>query len=122
MELLPFLALIALMTWVAVIRPQRAMRRRQEDLVRRLSPGDEIVTVGGLYGTVDSVADDTLELEVSPGVLVRVDRRAVAQILMDRPEDADRGETDPSIEASHDPSDDLPSDADDEPPLRSPAP
>ncbi len=46
-----------------------------------LKPGDEIVTAGGVYGTISSVADDELMLEIAPGTTVRLARRAVAGVF-----------------------------------------
>ena len=85
--LLILVALFALM-WIFLIRPQRRRRTAQTDLLSRLAVGDEIVTVGGVYGTVRSVADDQLTVEIAPGTNVRLDRRAVAALVPDQqPED-----------------------------------
>jgi preprotein translocase subunit YajC len=80
------LVLIALLVlfWFVWVMPQRRRQRRQvEDLVRLidlLEPGDEIITAGGVHGTVRAVSKDELMLEISPGVEVRLDRRAVAAV------------------------------------------
>jgi preprotein translocase subunit YajC len=67
--------------WFFMIRPQRARQRAQQDQLRTVGPGTEIVTTGGLIGTVTGAADDELTLEIAPGTEVRVARRAVAGIL-----------------------------------------
>ncbi len=80
MELLPLL-LIVVVFWFLLIRPQR---RRQQELARTqraLAAGDEVMLGAGIYGTVRSVADDHVELEVSPGTTVRVARAAVVRVL-----------------------------------------
>ena len=46
-----------------------------------LGPGDEVVTIGGLYGTVAGVDDETVLLEVAPGVQTRYARAAVARVV-----------------------------------------
>jgi preprotein translocase subunit YajC len=80
------LVLIALLVlfWFVWVVPQRRRQRRQvEDLYRLielLQPGDEIITAGGLHGTVRAVEDDELMVEIAPGVEVRLDRRAVAAV------------------------------------------
>jgi preprotein translocase subunit YajC len=84
MEALPFLALIALTLWFVAVRPQRTLQKRRNELMARLSPGDEVVTVGGILGTVASVAEDVVELDVADGVRMRFDPRAVAQIVVDQ--------------------------------------
>ena len=53
-----------------------------------LGPGDEVVTIGGLYGTVVGVDDDTVTVEVAPGVQSRYARPAIARVVTraERPE------------------------------------
>jgi preprotein translocase subunit YajC len=80
------LVLIALLVlfWFVWVVPQRRRQRRQvEDLLQLidlLEPGDEIITAGGVHGTVRAVSEDELKVEISPGVEVRLDRRAVAAV------------------------------------------
>ena len=79
--------------WVLFIMPQRRRMQAQRELVQRVAPGDEILTVGGLIGRIVSVeGDDELRLEIAPGTEVRVARRAVAAVLS--------GESDGEIEAA----------------------
>jgi preprotein translocase subunit YajC len=74
-----------------LIRPQQKARATQRTMQSALSPGDEVSTVGGIYGIVREIDDATVDLEVSEDVIVRFDRRAVSRIMRDVPaEDADR--------------------------------
>ena len=91
MELLPFVLLLALM-WFVLIRPQQARLRKQRELVASIEVGDEVVTAGGIVGTVRVLTDDEIRLEVSPGVEIRLLRVAVSRRL-DGP-DAGEGEAD----------------------------
>jgi preprotein translocase subunit YajC len=77
-----------------IIRPQQRRRKQVESVQRALGPGDEIVTVAGLYGTVVEVDDQTVTLEVAPGVNNRYSRQAVAQVVTpaDRPAEAEESE------------------------------
>ena len=58
-------------------------------LRQRLGPGDEIVTIGGLYGTVSAADDETVTLEISPGVNARYARGAVARVITSKSAPAD---------------------------------
>ena len=81
--LLILIALLVLFWFVWVVPQRRRQRRHVEDLLRLielLQPGDEIITAGGLHGTVRAVADEQLLVEIAPGVEVRLDRRAVAAV------------------------------------------
>lgn len=86
MSIVALLILIALLVlfWFVWVVPQRRRQRRQvEDLLRLielLQPGDEIITAGGMHGTVREVDDEELKVEIAPGVEVTLDRRAVAAV------------------------------------------
>ncbi|HEX3454667.1 MAG TPA: preprotein translocase subunit YajC [Gaiellaceae bacterium] len=86
MSIVVVLVLIALLVlfWFVWVVPQRRRQRRQvEDLhrlIELLQPGDEIITAGGMHGTVRAVEDEELMVEIAPGVEVRLDRRAVAAV------------------------------------------
>jgi preprotein translocase subunit YajC len=69
---------IALLTWFLFVRPRRRMMMRQRELLGALSTGDQVVTVGGVYGTIVALDGDEVRLEVAPDVVIRVARRAVA--------------------------------------------
>jgi preprotein translocase subunit YajC len=62
-------------------RKQQAQTNSQKDMRNSLVPGTEIVTVGGLYGTVVDVDDDSVTLEISEGVTARYDRNAIARVI-----------------------------------------
>jgi preprotein translocase subunit YajC len=70
--------LLLALAWIVLVRPQRRRQAAQEALYASLRPGDEIVTAGGLFGRIEAVRDDELEVEIAPGTVVRVARRAVA--------------------------------------------
>ena len=78
MGLLLALLVVGLM-WAMVIRPQQRARREHEAVIASLEPGDEVVTAGGVYGTIVSVDEDTLAVEVAPGVVLQILRYAVSQ-------------------------------------------
>lgn len=89
------LALFMLAAYFLIIRPQQRRRKQVEAVQSALGPGDEIVTVAGLYGTVVEVDDKTVTLEVAPGVTNRYSRQAVAQVVTpaERPADPAESET-----------------------------
>jgi preprotein translocase subunit YajC len=77
-----------------MIRPQSKRRREAQQMQSGLAPGDEIQTIGGLFGTVTAIDDDAITLEAAPGVTLRYARGAVARVVTksDTPEDADTPE------------------------------
>ncbi len=86
-------AMFALL-WVLLIRPQRAKQQQQQRMLSSVEPGDEILTVGGLYGIVQELdEDEDLVVEIAEGIHVRVARRAVATVVKPDDDDEADGET-----------------------------
>lgn len=85
-SLLLIVAMFVLM-WFLLIRPQKKRQAEQKAMLSRIAPGDEVLTVGGLFGIVQEVEDDdSIVVEIADRVHVRVSRRAVASVT--KPEDA----------------------------------
>ncbi|WP_457206566.1 preprotein translocase subunit YajC [Nocardioides sp. P5_C9_2] len=81
-ELVSFLPLvaIALLFWLMVIRPAS---RRQKNLARiqsALQPGQRVMLSSGIFGTVVSVVDDRVRVEIATGVVVEVVRPAIGSV------------------------------------------
>ena len=74
-----YLVILVAAFFFLVVRPQRRQMASHRALVASLSPGDEVVTTGGILGTIRSLDDDVAELEVAPGVVLRVARGAIAR-------------------------------------------
>lgn len=74
-------ALLFGLMYLLFIRPQSKRRREAEQMQRQIGPGDQIVTIGGLYGTVVSTDDEAVTLEISPGTTARYARQAVARVI-----------------------------------------
>ncbi|MGH2528369.1 MAG: preprotein translocase subunit YajC [Actinomycetota bacterium] len=76
-----------------LIRPQRMRQRQQQSLLDRLRIGDDVMTSGGLFGTVKRIDEDTdtVTVEIAPGTEVRMLRRAIAQRLVEDEGDGDDG-------------------------------
>ena len=96
MSLLIIIVFGFLMMWLFVLLPQRRRQAAQAAMLNALEPGDEVLTAGGLYGSVVEIDDEELLLEVAPEVQVRVARRAIAAVI---PPDEDDDEPDePELE------------------------
>jgi preprotein translocase subunit YajC len=74
-----FAVLFGLM-YLMFIRPQSRRRREAQEMQSKLGSGDKVITIGGLYGTVESADDESVILEISPGVTARYARQAIAPI------------------------------------------
>lgn len=77
----PIIVLVAVVVifYFMLILPQQRRTRAHRELVAGLKNGDEVMTIGGVIGTVRGVTDDRLKLEVASGVELTVARQAIAQ-------------------------------------------
>ena len=75
-----FLILLILFAavWLLFVLPARRRRFQHAAMQDSVEAGDEIITAGGLHGTVRELADDTVRVEIAPSVLVTLDKRAIA--------------------------------------------
>lgn len=81
MEAIPLIVLMALAFYVLVLRPMKRNQKRAADIQNHLKPGVEIITTAGVIGTVRSVDEDEVRLEIAPGVEIRLLTGAVGKIL-----------------------------------------
>ena len=93
--LLPLL-LIGLLWFMGA--PQRKMRKEQAALMQSLAPGADVMTHGGLYGTVVEIDDDVVVLETAPGVTMRWAKRAIATVVTPPVDDEDLEDADDELE------------------------
>ena len=94
MELVIIVVVGLALMWLFVVLPQRRRAAAHDRLVSALGVGDEVMTAGGLYGTVTGVGEEEVRVELAPGVEVRVARRAVAAVLEDDQRAADERSVD----------------------------
>jgi preprotein translocase subunit YajC len=78
-SLLPIVAIFVIF-WLLVIRPASRRQRQVRALQAELTVGDKIITQGGIFGTIASVEDDRLGVEIADGVVIRIARPAVVAV------------------------------------------
>ena len=103
---LPFtFLLIGGMMYFLMIRPQRRRAAAQRSLLQSLEVGDEVMTGGGIFGTLKEMDEDegTVVVEIAPGIDVRMLRAGISQRLtQDEDEDEDDDEDDDAWEGAED--------------------
>ena len=80
------LALIFVVMWFFMIRPQRKQQKEMENFRNSLKNGDKVVTIGGIYGTVCEVKEGTVLLEVDNNVKIRVSKNALIKDFTEQPQ------------------------------------
>jgi preprotein translocase subunit YajC len=72
------LLLFIVILYFLLIRTQKKRQKQHQDMLNSIKRGDQVVTAGGIYGTVRDVKDDSFILEVSDGVKIRVLKNAIS--------------------------------------------
>jgi len=106
-----FLIIMALMLgvmYVLMIRPQRHRQAQQQSMIDSAGVGDDVLTTGGIYGTITQVEGDDVVVELAPELTVHMTRRGIAAVLPPDEEDADddveEDEDDEDVESALEPS------------------
>jgi len=80
-----------LFLWLLFVRPNRKRQSQQQQMLNELNIGDEVLTAGGIYGTITHVDEDDgrITLEIAPGLEVEVARRAIAGVTQPEPDESE---------------------------------
>ncbi|GIU95204.1 MAG: hypothetical protein KatS3mg012_1661 [Gaiellaceae bacterium] len=92
MGFLIVMLLILVVMYVLMIRPQRQRQREQQLMIEGASVGDDILTTGGIYGTITEAEGDDLVVEIAEGLSVHMTRRAIAAVLPPEEEEEEERE------------------------------
>ena len=100
--LLP-LVLILLVFWFLIIRPQRRRQQQLSATQSSLGIGSEVMLTSGIFGSVVSLEDETIHLEIAPGTTVKVARQAVVRVVDPRPDEPTDGPAQAPTDTAADP-------------------
>ncbi len=90
MEFLPIVLILAIgLMLFFQVRKQKKMMADQQKLQNSLTLGDRVMTTSGVYGTITATAEDTIDLELAPGVTTTWLRQAIRQKANDEQADAE---------------------------------
>ena len=73
------LGLIVVVMWFFMIRPQRKQQKELQNFRDSLKKGDKVVTIGGIFGTVCEIKEDSVLIEVDNNVKIRVSKQALVK-------------------------------------------
>ena len=81
--LIMMVAIFAIFYFI-LIRPQQKKMKEHKKMVEELKKGDEIITAGGMYGTVEGVTPETLTIKIAEGTKVKITRSSVAAVVTEK--------------------------------------
>ena len=91
-----------LLIYLLFVRPQKRRQVQQQQLLNELRVGDEVLTAGGIYGTISQLDEDFVTVEIAPDSEVRVARRAIAGVTPEPEEEEPEADEPAELEESHD--------------------
>lgn len=100
-----YLAMLIAIFYFLLIRPQQKQRKERQELINSLRVGQEIVTIGGMHGTIKAIHNDTLILTVAENVDLEFQKNSVGFRPVDRAgeeEYEDEGEYEEELEEALD--------------------
>ena len=72
----PIVVMIAIVYFL-LYRPQKKQQNRRRAMLDNLQKGDQVITIGGIYGTIVELGDTSLKLKIADGVIIEVVRSSV---------------------------------------------
>ena len=75
--LLAIMAAMFAAFYFLMIRPQRKRQKEQQKMLEELKKGDKIITAGGMFGTIESIDDESMVVRVESGATIRMLRNSV---------------------------------------------
>jgi preprotein translocase subunit YajC len=100
------MALMLGVMYVLMIRPQRQKQAQQATMIEEAGVGDDVLTTGGIYGTITQAEGDDVVVEIATGLNVHMTRRGIAAVLP--PEEEEEDEDEDAEENDADETDDAP--------------
>ena len=89
LSMLPMFAVMFLIFYILVFRPQAKARKDHEKMIKGLKKHDEVVTVGGLFGTVVNVRPESITLRIDENVRVEVEPSAITRLVKSKAQSAE---------------------------------
>lgn len=81
MSMLPMLVILMGLMYFVMIRPQTKRAKEHKNLLSNLQKGDEVMTIGGIGGTIEKLTDDFVVLNIANGVNINMQKSAISTVL-----------------------------------------
>ena len=90
-SILYILALLAILYFL-MIRPQQQRQKKQQDMIESLRVSDRIITIGGVYGKITAIQDNTFIIKIAEEVHIEIEKSAIGQRLREDYDDDEENE------------------------------
>ncbi|MEW6274568.1 MAG: preprotein translocase subunit YajC [Bacillota bacterium] len=84
-----YIAVLFGLLYFLLIRPQQVRQKKHQQMIRNLKVNDPVITIGGIYGTIVKIKEDTFVIRVADNVRMEILKTAVAQVRQKEEEEKD---------------------------------
>ncbi|MCL6632321.1 MAG: preprotein translocase subunit YajC [Alicyclobacillus herbarius] len=81
-----FIIVILALFYLLMFLPQRRNQKRRAEMIRKLSPGAEVMTTAGIFGKVAEVGEERITVQVAPNVAIQMVPQAIANVVKEAPQ------------------------------------
>lgn len=113
MQFVIIMALMLGVMYVLMIRPQRQKQAQQQSMVENAGVGDDVLTTGGIYGTITQAEGDDVVVEIATDLHVHMTRRGIAAVLPPEEEEEDEQDEAEDVDDAEEADDERVAQADD---------
>lgn len=75
------IAVMFVVMWFLMIRPQMKRQKEHKELITKLSKGDEVITSGGIAGRVEDIGDNFITVEIADNTKIKLQKNAISAVL-----------------------------------------
>jgi len=86
--------IILLLFYFILYMPEKKRKQQREQMLKNLDRGDEVITAGGIYGTITALTDNKVTIEIAPNVRIKVARQHVSLAQTKEPSESKSKDSD----------------------------
>ncbi|UMZ74017.1 preprotein translocase subunit YajC [Natranaerofaba carboxydovora] len=77
------LILVVVVFYLMIIRPQQKQQKERQQMLESLKKNDEVITIGGIHGTIKDIQEDTIKLKIAENMTITVSRFGIQKVVND---------------------------------------
>jgi len=90
LSILYIVALFAILYFL-IIRPQQQRQKKHQEMIKSLKPNDWVTTIGGIFGTIVKLKEDSIILRIADNVRIEVLKNSISQVVSKEEDDEEEG-------------------------------
>ncbi|HPU35863.1 MAG TPA: preprotein translocase subunit YajC [Bacillota bacterium] len=90
LSILYIVALFAILYFL-IIRPQQQRQKKHQEMIKSLKPNDRVTTIGGIFGTIVKLKEDSIILRIADNVRIEVLKNSISQVVSKEEDDEEEG-------------------------------